>query len=369
MSIRGFILFFLPFCFACNASMNEAATNFPPFTYPADSPEIQYIGRTTQERRGVRFAWTGTEIRLRFEGPSIRLQLLSLPGSPEAVAEGYQDHYDVWIDDTVYTRLITDYNRSAYDVATHLRDTTHTIKIFKRTEAMVGIGILQAVTLAEGKKLLPPLPLSDLQIEFIGNSITAGFGNLGDSAACVYSPDTQDGGQTFASLTAKALSADFQAICYSGRGIWRNYSGETSGNLLDLYPLVNPQNREVWKVTNWNPAFVVINAGTNDFANPEPDQQAFVKNYQQLLRIIRQRYPQTQIICLSGPLLYGQKLRKHKKWIKESIKLRKQKGDTRIYRLDLSPQGKLGFGCASHPNLAQHRLNAEELTQLIQSLL
>ena len=53
----------------------------------------------------------------------------------------------------------------------------------------------------------------------------------------------------------------------------------------------------------------------------------------------------------------------------EAIKLRKQAGDTDIYRLDLTPQGKLGFGCSSHPNVAQHQLNAAELTAFLQELL
>lgn len=364
-----FVLFCLSLCFACNASMNEPSSTFDSPTFSPNSPDIQYMGRTIKERRGVRFAWTGTEIRIRFEGPKFQMALQSLPGSPEAVANGYHDHYDIWIDDTLRTRLITDYDRLNYTLATNLPDTSHTIRIFKRTEAMVGIGILQSVTLAEGKKLLPPPPLPQIQIEFIGNSITAGFGNLGDSASCTYSPGTQDGGQTFASLTAKALGADFHAICYSGRGIWRNYSGQIEGNLLQLYPRVNPQNKDKWSVENWNPRFVVINLGTNDFAKPDPDKREFIQNYRELLEIVRKRYPQTQIICLSGPLLFGQKLRKHKKWMNEAIKLRNKSGDTSIYRLDLTPQGKLGFGCSSHPNVAQHQLNASELTAFLQELL
>ncbi|MEO0585333.1 MAG: hypothetical protein AAF135_24175, partial [Bacteroidota bacterium] len=77
--------------------MNEPSSTFDSPTFSPNSPDIQYMGRTIKERRGVRFAWTGTEIRIRFEGPKFQMALQSLPGSPEAVANGYHDHYDIWI--------------------------------------------------------------------------------------------------------------------------------------------------------------------------------------------------------------------------------------------------------------------------------
>ena len=40
-------------------------------------------------------------------------------------------------------------------------------------------------------------------------------------------------------------------------------------------------------------------------------------------------------------------------------------GMDRVHRFDLSTQGELGYGCAWHPNVAQHQKNAAELTGFI----
>ena len=89
------------------------------------------------------------------------------------------------------------------------------------------------LTVGDGALMDPPAGAGRL-IEVIGDSISCGYGNLGTLAdtECF---TTESHWDTYESIAARALGAEVSTIAASGRGIIRNYGGDTGGTMPMLY--------------------------------------------------------------------------------------------------------------------------------------
>ncbi|RMG54703.1 MAG: hypothetical protein D6722_28710, partial [Bacteroidetes bacterium] len=185
---------------------------------------------------------------------------------------------------------------------------------------------------------------------------------------CDFSPETEDGSQAYAALTAEALGADWVAICYSGRGVWQNYDRSRAGTLPELFDRITPRHA----AGSWDPArdsadAVVVFLGTNDFAHENPPEGDFVSALVGFLAQLREAYPEAPIVCLTGSMLGNgsarQPLATHQRYLAKAINQRFRGGDQAVFRLDLEEQGAHGYGCDWHPSLVQHQRHARELTE------
>lgn len=327
-------------------------------------PHIRYEGRVDTSGGQAAMAWTGTGFTIRFEGPAVCLKLRN------ASRDGWSNYLNILIDGDDPMVLRARNEDSIYAVASHLGEGPHTLTLFKRTEAEVGVLTLLGIGLAPGKRLLDPPPAPARRLEFIGNSITCGYGNEGRSAGCPFRPEQENGWLSYAALTARALEAQFQAVCYSGRGVVQNYSRSRTGTMPQLYERILPDAEESrWDPARYIPDAVVINLGTNDFAHENPDSTEFADAYAILLRTLRMRYPEARIVCLTGPMLTDESPRRPlstlKSWLDAVAALRHAEGDPLVLRFDLSPQTPERMGCDGHPNVDQHERNAQELTAFL----
>ena len=84
--------------------------------------------------------------------------------------------------------------------------------------------------LDEGKKLVDAPAFSDRKIEFIGNSITCGYGNEGLKKEEHFDYATENHYYSYASITARNLDAQHWVVARSGIGAYRNYNGPRTGN-------------------------------------------------------------------------------------------------------------------------------------------
>ncbi len=333
-------------------------------------PLIRYTGRVDFEDPDLpRFAWTGSQVAFAFTGSYVAVTLGHWPGGDVAAAKGQPDFYNVWLDGQLTHTIEVSEAVQRFVLGEGLPDTLHHLSIIKRTEGRVGIGSLRAVELVEGHKLqaLPEPPA--YRIEFVGNSITCGYGNLGNSATCSFTPRTEDGTQTYASMTAAALEAEMHVVAYSGKGMYRNYQGTTDLLLPKLFLQTLPTDDQAsWDFRLWQPHLLVISLGTNDFAQGIPPKKGFVSAYRQFIQAVLSRYPQADILALTGPMLDDRKPAMRRstlvQWLNELQADLATEG-VKLYRFDMTPQGPLGHGCNYHPNVAQHKLNAKELTAFI----
>ncbi|MGA9406009.1 MAG: SGNH/GDSL hydrolase family protein [Bacteroidota bacterium] len=311
----------------------------------SDDPSIQYVGRFDYANpKSVAFDWPGVYICAKFEGAGCSIRL-----------NDHKNEYAVIVDHRA-PRLLTTDSSSIYTLASGLSNSVpHSIMIQKRTETFIGKGIFSGFILDKGCKLLPPDERPDRRIEFIGNSITCGFGVEGDSSGCHFSPETENACMSYASMTARALNADYSLIAYSGRGVVRNY-GDSSKISRDPMPSLYDRicfsdSIKKWNYTQWVPQAVVINLGTNDFSTqPYPDSAIFQKAYTRLIHRVRTQYPGVEIFCLCGPMI-GEPCLGYIKEVVEREQMGKRDKDVFFVGIDKTRLNDGDWGCDKHPNI------------------
>lgn len=307
---------------------------------------------------GPRCAWPGSAIRLRFEGPALELRL-----------RGSSDHFALELDGEPLPALAADPARERYPIARGLDAGAHELTVVKRTEPLVSEAQLLGLELPDGGSLLPPPPPPVRRIELVGDSITAGFGILGD-AGSGFSATTEDFTLSYGALAARALGAEVVAVAWSGRGVVRNWAGEPGEPMPVLYERTLPARPESrWDHTRFEPAVVVVNLGTNDFSPGEPPTEAaFVAAYAGLLRRIHALHPRAPVVSALGPMLAGEALRRARTALERAAALLRGEGDRGVVRLEHAPQSLAdGLGSDGHPSARTHRRMAGELMAVIRS--
>ncbi len=313
----------------------------------ANNPYIQYIGRFDfSNPEKVLFDWPGVYICAKFTGTSCAVRL-----------KDSTDEYAVTIDNRAPTVLTVNDTSDVYTVATALSDTIpHTIMIQKKTEAVVGEGTFTGFVLDRGAHLLPPAPRPGRRIEFIGNSITCGYGVLGDSANCRFSPETEDAGMSYAAMVARDLHADYDLISYSGKGVVRNY-GDRNKTSADPMPTYYDRtccfdSTLKWNFKLWVPQAVVINLGTNDFSTkPYPDSSVFEAGYNRVIDRVRSLYPGVDIFCIIGPMVEEPCSRYIAEVVKEQQQREGKLKDVYFIDIPLNVMNDHDWGCGDHPNV------------------
>jgi len=333
---------------------HEAETNG---VIDADDPNIQYVGRFDfSNPKKVIFDWAGVSIRARFEGTSCSLRLAD-----------HGNEYAVIIDDRAPQLLTTDSTQALCTAASGLSDSVpHTIIIQKRTEPLVGKAEFMGFVLDKGRKLLLTDRRPDRRIEFIGNSITSGYGVEGESPDCHFSPQTENACMSYAAITGRSLNAEYSLISYSGRGVVRNY-GDSSRVSIDPMPALYDRtcycdSRLKWNFSRWVPQAVVINLGTNDFSTqPYPDSVVFQNAYTRLIERVRVQYPGVMMFCISGPMIGEPCTTYIREVVEEQRKIRKRYQDVFFIEIKRSALTDADWGCDRHPNI----LGMEKMAEII----
>ena len=128
----------------------------------------------------------------------------------------------------------------------------------------------------------PAQPSNAPKLEFIGDSITAGMGDVGDNAVdgtCTASPPIalQDWDMTWAAETCRQLGAVCHAEAWSGRGMLRNYGDGAPDDprrdsikmpalwrqTLGSEPAGDNAQLNRWDTHDFRPDAVLINLGTS----------------------------------------------------------------------------------------------------------
>lgn len=326
----------------------------------ADNPNIQYVGRFNfSNPKKVVFDWAGVYICARFTGTNCAVRL-----------RDSTDQYAVTVDDHA-PKVFSFGSGNLHLVASGLSDSVaHTIMIQKKTEPLVGKGAFMGFVLDKGARLLRPEPRPRRRIEFIGNSITCGYGVLGDSAGCHFSPLTEDAGMSYAGQVSRDLNADYHLISYSGKGVVRNY-GDSNRTSPDPMPSYYDRtccfdSTLKWNFKSWVPQAVVINLGTNDFStHPYPDSSVFEAAYSKLIDKVRSLYPNVTIFCVIGPMVEEP----CESYIREVVKEQQSRTgimhDVHFIDIHRYIMNVDDWGCDMHPNVFGSMKMADVMVPII----
>ena len=164
----------------------------------------------------------------------------------------------------------------------------HEIRILKQTEPQNSLCLMKSMSF--NGTLCTAVKDDELYIEFLGDSITCGYGNLtqgggNETGSAFY----QDGTKTYAFLAAEQLGADASVISCSGIGIDK---GWTSFNEMAFYTKASYFRDKTTEYSFSNvrvPDVVVINLGTNDNSRGSTEAQ-FKQNAKELINFIRKSY-------------------------------------------------------------------------------
>lgn len=321
-----------------------------------------YSGRVdSSDVSSVSFGYSGVRIVTAFTGTSVALKI----ASPEKI-----NYVLCIIDSNMYVKKMVAVGDTSVSVSHGLADKLHSLEIIKVTESSQGMCVFSGLFIDDGASCVALNPFPSRKIHFVGNSITCGYGIEVLDKTLPFSPGSENFYDTYASITARALDADWNIVARSGIGMYRNYDGPVAGN-EDCMPAIynrvfHDKPEPVWNHIHYRPDVVCVNLGTNDFSLNKGDSILFRINYQKLLDTLRGNFPATKIVLLMGPMMNTPVL---STILKRIISSRVSKGDSLLWFFEMSSQtGALGYGADWHPSRDQARKNARELTLFLSSI-
>jgi lysophospholipase L1-like esterase len=177
---------------------------------------------------------------------------------------------------------MTTSGKETYPLARGLSAGSHTVEIFKRIESTpTGRAIGTATFLgfripATGTASAPPTRAHS--IEFVGDSVTCGYGNMASfdtTASCptAYTTFMSNADDAYGALVARDLDAELMLVSYSGLGLGINSCIYPAGTptLPERYDSTLPDDMSGAKWSfEWQPDAVVVNLGANDWAAMTP---------------------------------------------------------------------------------------------------
>jgi lysophospholipase L1-like esterase len=322
---------------------HSTAPPAPTTEEPGVLAPFHIVGRFDDRESALRIGWPGTEIRARFSGAWLKVDL----------GDSGTSHFDVAIDGGAPKLLVVTGARRSYDVAIDLAPGLHELVLTKRTETFTGVTQFFGFV---GTIVPSPAPRGR-RIELIGDSITCGYGVLGANETCPFSADTESEPSAWGALAAKDLGALHAVTAVSGMGVFRNYDGGSSDTMPARYDRALAEDpTSSWAHGMFEPDVLVVNLGTNDFGGGNGDPgAAFQTAYTKLLADLRAKHASAHIVTTTSPMLSGNNRAKHRVYLDGAIATRASAGDTKITLLDLPEQDELDGYC---PGVDWHRRGA-----------
>jgi len=342
----------------------DAAFPLPDVSVSGTGPH--WVGRVDlSDPTAPKFAWSASGFAAIVSGPTISVKLKSVgsgatPVFFQPVIDGVAgDRFSVVGEQTV-------------QLASGRPDADHLVELYRETEGRYGSTVFEGFV--DGTLKGSP-PASGRLIEIIGDSISAGYGDLGveqhpnygpdPDGGCRFSTQTESAYATYGALTARALNADVSIVAVSGWGIYRDNGNSTANVLPNVYGYtLGLATTPTWSFQP-EPQAVVINLGTNDFATGDPGETQFEGAYTAFLATVRGKYPNATIFCTVGPLLFGTGLTSAIRYIQAVVA---NANDPKVKYLDFGQQNTtLGTGCDYHPNTTEQQAMANVLGPAIRS--
>ncbi len=245
----------------------------------------------------------------------------------------------------------------------------HKITLLKITEVSKSYAQINNIDVINGELLpLPSRMDNRLKAEFIGDSITCGYGVYGAPDAEYHIKD-EDGTKAYAYLTAKALDLNARYFSVSGFGALLRWDGDPEGNIPKVYPYTNYffNKIEKYDFKEFIPDLFIINLGTNDSYHLENEEirKGFQANYIWLLKFIKSYAPDSKILCICGTMCTNAF-----QYIEKAVNQAKAEGLAELYTMEFPYHDIINDGMSGgHPTITTHRKNADQLIGKIKEIL
>ncbi len=357
-----------------NSSENSGSEESSEMIFKATDENVKTLGRTYLDKdETIWLSNSASAIEFTFTGTSAKINVCT----DIVYGQGSEPRFAVYVDGERKVDELLTVQEKEIEIFKADSAKEATIKIIKLSEAANSIfGIKNIVADKDAK--IAPTAQKDLKIEFIGDSITCGYGVDDEVKEHSFSTATEDATKAYAYKTAEALEADYSMFSYSGHGI---ISGYTTGaiqagqTIPPIYGQVGKNYsgsaivKNQWDFSKFQPDYIVINLGTNDASYTKKDedkQNEYTKGYTEFIKQVREKNPNAFIICALGIMgsdLYYPMDRAVKAYVEET-------GDEKIDVLPFLVQDAAdGYAADWHPTEKTHTKAAERLTLKIQMLM
>lgn len=336
----------------------------------ADENHVRVLGRSLF-RDNIRYlSWSCSGVEFLFTGSKLTAEIWTDWLLDEPWKNVFKPYFAVFVNDgeVPEKRFAIEAGTNSYSIYESDSVQSVKIKILKLSEAAFSkTGI---VSLSGDGDISPTKP-RPRKFEFIGDSITCGFGIEGKSADEGFRTETENSYITYGAEVAKAFDADFNLISWSSIGVYSSDCKEDNGKPNDgwvmpmlydytdigLEGALGISEHIKWDFKSFVPDVIFINLGTNDksFTKGIPERvDAFKEAYKKYILHISEKNPTSEILCVLG--MMGGELYPA---VAEAVS---EINDKKVRALKLDEQLEAdGIGSEKHPNLVTHKKAAEKI--------
>lgn len=322
---------------------------------PTDSSLFKIHGRTLLNEQGLVFSWGNCGIETTFKGKRLEICF---------------DDYDA--EQPVYVKAFFDGKSQRFSLMGKAprvlldfeKEKVHTVKLLRITEGEQHLVFKGFKVYGKKPEIMTPPIDKPLKIEFLGDSITAGYGVLAPSLQNVFTTFEQDSTMTYAYMTAELLNADIRTVAISGQGVYRNCGGAEGVQFKRMFDM-QIRNVDGYDHSDWTPDIFVLNCGTNDVPGGTTNENMYNEG-SFLLDKIRNTYPDAQIIWT-----YGMMNRNFTDILKKLISDKRKFGDKKMYYVGLKSMigNPSETGANNHPNVNASIRVSKKLAKKIKKFL
>ncbi|HPE95306.1 MAG TPA: GDSL-type esterase/lipase family protein [Bacillota bacterium] len=319
-----------------------------------EKDNFKFIGRSVLTDDSLELTWSNSGIDFDFRGDGFLIFF-----------KQFQD------DQPVYIKLIVDGAEQRFAVsdgreaviAEGIGDGCHHARVIRITEGEKPLSLRAVRLTGKHPEMLEKPEDKNVKLEFIGDSLTCGYGILGDVNSPGFFTFEEDSTRAYAYLTAQALDADANFVCASGKGMVNNCMG-ARGYEVPLWYDYTSRTGKGWDHSSFEPDVIVINIGTND-AWGGASKEEFKSVSTAFLRRLRQLHPHSALLWAFGFMGTDLVLS-----VKELMKDYK-KEDPNSFFYSIPPIfGKNGeTGAVGHPSAKANVRLARSLTRIINKIL
>lgn len=364
-----------------NSSENTAAPDpSVEASYKPTEDNVKPLGRTLYVDETLYCALSGTGIEFTFTGTKCSITVQGDSSSGGSSNADNQARVAVYVNGERVVDDMVDNAEEVYDVfesETEKEVTVSLVKLSESANSTIGIKEIKATGSA-----IKPTPNKDKLIEFIGDSITCGYGVDDPDKNHHFSTKTEDVTKAYGYVTAQKLNADYSMVSFSGYGIISGYSGDGKKVAAQILPPLYDKlgttwtsngtfapAYEEWDFSKRQPDVVVINLGTNDDSYTKDNtelQEEYCTAYTEFLKQVREKNPNAKILCVFGVM--GDRLFPY---VQKAVdNYTSETGDSNISALKLDPQSpRDGYGADWHPSEVTHGKVADKVAEEINKIL
>lgn len=332
---------------------------------------FRYYGRILEKDQTACLGYTNSQIDFFVKSDAHKTAEITALIETECVEEANYARLKIMIDDVFIENnpIVIDKPYNTYKLCQISDHEVHKISIIKISEVQMSNAVFHNIIVTNGS--LVPLPLETdnrMKVEFIGDSITCGYGVYGEPDSEFHIRE-EDGLASYAAFTAKELNFNARYFSVSGYGVCMEYTGDREGRIPRVYPYTNwwMDKEAKYDFNEFIPELLVLNIGTNDSQHLQETGVAdeFVEHYVAFLKFLKNVYPNAKIVCICGTLCT-----ESYEYIEKACNIARNEGLQDIYSFELPFHNVEEDGMASgHPSIQTHKKDAKRLVEYLKKLL